>query len=175
MTVSVIRLWVQDKGTAFIYRSVQNKKKKENLNKFSWDKWMKLNWMRWVKNSGWYYRFIQAKLDSKVNQITEARYLDHSVLTQQLFAFVELLEITKYHAHLSVPPCSQEVFGNNSLGKFCTVTAIPKYLVCCGLRFFPNCGRHLLFLFLLTPGKLKSKNSYSVFLCGAMEFKRIHF
>lgn len=37
MTVSVLRLQVQDEGTAFIYRSVQNKENKENLNKFSWD------------------------------------------------------------------------------------------------------------------------------------------
>ena len=37
MTVSVLRLRVQDRERAFIYRSVQNKENKENLNKFSWD------------------------------------------------------------------------------------------------------------------------------------------
>ena len=37
MTVSVLRLRVQDRERDFIYRSVQNKENKENLNKFSWD------------------------------------------------------------------------------------------------------------------------------------------
>ena len=84
MTVSVLRLQVQDEGTAFIYRSVQNKENKENLNKFSWDEWMNELMSEWrIMCITFLSRF--SKTDSKVNQIIRGPGIWMIVFTQQQF------------------------------------------------------------------------------------------
>lgn len=89
MTVSVLRLQVQDEGTAFIYRSVQNKENKENLNKFSWDEWMNELMSEWrIMCITFLSRF--SKTDSKVNQIIRGPGIWMIVFTQHQFAFCEL-------------------------------------------------------------------------------------